>query len=425
MLGLSIVATLLFSPTISRADVVLDWNAIVVTTLNSQTPPVNPFAQARFAAITQLAVFEAVNTITRDYQPYLGTIIAPGGASAEAAAVVAAHRVLVTYFPGSTTALDSARASSLAAVPDGMSKLGGIAVGEAAAAAMIALRSADGSSPPQFHLPPSSDPGEWQLTPSCPVTGGTLLHWRNVTPFGIERSDQFRSNPPPALTSNKYKFDYNEVKEVGGIDSIERPQDRADVARFFAAVNPVNAFGSVARQVAAARGDSLSENARTFALFNMAISDGLVSSQETKYHYTFWRPETAIRAGGTDGNPKTDPDLGFVPLILTPCFPSYPSAHASGSYSARTVLELLFGSGRQSITLSSPAVPGVVLHYTRFKEITDDVDDARVYGGIHFRFDQEAGARQGRHVGRYIFRHKLRALRGGDEDEDKGKDKGK
>ncbi|HYR83535.1 MAG TPA: vanadium-dependent haloperoxidase, partial [Terriglobia bacterium] len=381
------IVVFLFSPTIARADVVLDWNGIMLTTLTGQSP----FAQARFAAITQLAVFEAVNAITRDYNPYLGTIIAPRGASAEAAAISAAHAVLRNYFPGSIQSLDAAWSSSLAAIPNGIPKLQGIQVGQATAAAMIARRAADGSGTPAFYMPTSSDPGQWQLTTSCSPAGGAFLRWRNVTPFGIRTSDQFRSHPPPALISNKYRFDYDEVEEVGRINSIERPPDRTDVARFYAVVSPVAAWNPAARQVATARGSSLSENARTFALLNMAMSDAAVTVFETKYHYNFWRPETAIRAGDTDGNPKTNPDPGFVPLITTPCFPGYPSAHASLSNAARRVLERVFGNRGHSITLSSPALPGVILHYNRLREITDDIDDARIYGGIHFRFDQEAG----------------------------------
>jgi hypothetical protein len=153
----------------------------------------------------------------------------------------------------------------------------------------------------------------------------------------------------------------------------------------------------------------------------MAISDGAISVFETKYHYNFWRPETAIHGGATDGNPKTDPDPGFVPLITTPCFPSYPSAHGSLSGAARAVLERIFGSGHQSITLSTSALPGVILHYTKFKEITDDIADARVYGGIHFRFDQEAGSRLGRRVGRYIYENYLQSLHGAKNSEDERK----
>src|SRR5262245_4089103 len=185
---------------LASADAVQDWNQITVQTTASQ----NPFLQARFAAITHLAVFEAVNSITGEYEPYLGTIAAPKGASPEAAAIAAAHAVLREYFPSSAATLDAARANSLAALPDGQAKNDGIAVGLAAAVLMIALRANDGSSPPHFYLPTSSDPGQWLLTPSCPPAGGVFLHWRNVTPFGIKSSRQFRSEPPPALTSHRY-----------------------------------------------------------------------------------------------------------------------------------------------------------------------------------------------------------------------------
>ena len=179
----------------------------------------------------QLAVFEAVNATQGDYKPYLGTITAPPGASAEAAAVQAAYRVLRTYFPGSASTLDGQLAASLALIPDGQAKNDGIATGEAAALAMIALRANDGSSPPQFKVPGPSVPGEWQATPSCPIVNGiavgTGFHWQNVTPFGISRASDFLLDPPPALTSNKYAKAYNEVMTVGSVSSTERPQDRA------------------------------------------------------------------------------------------------------------------------------------------------------------------------------------------------------
>jgi hypothetical protein len=381
-------------------------------------------------AITQLAVFEAVNAIKRDYDPYLGTVVGSASASADAAAVAAAYRVLKTYFPSATN-LDPAQTASLAAIPNGPAKTSGIATGEAAAAKMIALRAVDGSSPPSFYKPTSSDPGAWQVTPSCPPAGGTNFQWQYVTPFGVYRHgnddgdwnhedsissdpgsqtwiEQFLPGPPPALTSNRYARDYNEVQSVGSLSSTHRPADRADVARFFAPSSPSFVFNLAARQVAAAQGRSLSENARALALINMASNDSLVASFATKYYYKLWRPETAIRAGDLDGNPKTDLDLSFVPYILTPCFPSYPSNHASGSNSAAEMLRRLYGAGGHTITIENPAVPGVTLHYTTFKQITDDIDDARVFGGIHFRFDQEAGGHLGRDIATYVYKHNLR-----------------
>ncbi|HEV3214335.1 MAG TPA: vanadium-dependent haloperoxidase [Vicinamibacterales bacterium] len=420
----TLVALLVCSPIAARADVVLDWNAIAVSTLVGQGQ--SPFAQARFLSITQLAVFEAVNAITGDYKPYLGTVVAPAGASADAAAVAAAYQVLKNYFPLAPN-LDPAYAASLAAIPDGSAKSGGIATGQAAAAQMIARRLGDGSTPPQFYMPTSIDPGVWQLTPSCPAAGGINFQWQNVTPFGVpsvpgshEWIAQFAPGPPPALTSKRYARDYNEVKRVGNVSSdlTERPQDRADVARFYAASSPSFVFNLAARQVAAAEGSSLSENARALALLNMASNDSLVASFWMKYHYTLWRPETAIREGALDGNAKTDPDLAFMPYILTPCFPSYPSNHGSASNSAAEILKRIYGAGGHAITMANPALPGLTFNYTRFSQITDDISDARVYGGIHFRFDQEAGADLGRDIGTYVYKHNLRPAKHSDNDDE-------
>ena len=405
VIGLATVM-LLLCPVNAPADVVLDWNRILLSTIASQ----NPFAQARFAAITQLAVFEAVNACLHRYEPFLGTLDAPPGTSPEAAAVAAAHGVLKHYFPAAGTSLDAARAQSLAAIPDGQAKLEGVAVGEAAAVAMIQARANDGATPPETFLPDTTDPGVWQPTP--PAFGpGILLHWRHLTLFGITSSDQFRSDPPPALSSRRYARDYREVMAVGGVDSTNRPQDRTDVARFFAVASAPYAWNIAVQQVSEAVGLSLSRNARALALLNMAISDGLVASMETKYHYLLWRPVTAIRDGHRDDNPSTDPDGAWTPLITTPSFPSYPSAHASASYAARCVAEWLFPDGDHPFTLTHVAVPGVTLEYAAFRELTEDIDDARVYGGIHFRFDQEAGGRQGRQVGRFIYTHHLRPVR--------------
>jgi hypothetical protein len=188
---------------------------------------------------------------------------------------------------------------------------------------------------------------------------------------------------------------------------------------FYGSSSPTLIFNLAARQVVAQEGwPSLSENARAFALINMAIGDGSFVSFFNKYHYNFWRPETAIRAGDTDGNRKTDPDPSFLPFILTPCFPSYPSNHGTLSNAGAEVLRRLYGEAGHAITLSNPAVPGIVLHYGSFRQITDDVSDARVYGGIHFRFDQTAGARLGRDVGSAVYKNNLRAVHGNDRDDD-------
>jgi hypothetical protein len=410
VLRLCMLIAILFGSAVAKADVVLDWNVIAVNT--AVTNGQNPFAQARYAAIVQLAVFESVNAITGEYHPYLGTIVAPPGACPEAAAIQAAYRVLSTYFPSAS--LDAERANSLASIPDGQAKTDGIATGEAAALAMIARRANDGSSPPQFKIPGPLVPGEWQATPSCPIVNGTAvgiaLQWQNVTPFGIPSVRRYLLDPPPVLTRHEYTKTYNEVMTVGSIDSTERPQDRANVALFYAASSPTQVFNQAVQQVAQERWHSLSENARALAVVNMAMSDSLVAAFFNKYHYNFWRPETAIHAGDTDGNPKTDPDPSFVPFVTTPCFPSYPSNHGSAASGAAQVLKRIYGEGGHFMTLSNPAVPDIVLQYTTFDQITDDISDARVYGGIHFRTDQVAGERLGKAIGNAVYKNNLRRM---------------
>ena len=313
-------------------------------------------------------------------------------------------------------ALDAARLASLAAIPDGQAKDDGIAVGEAAAVAMLLLRADDGWNAIVPYTP-GTDPGDWQPTPPA-LAPAFLPHWGLVTPFGLVTGSQFRLPPPPALHTGKYASDYNEVKLLGSLDSPFRPQDRTDVAKFYAAASPVQVFNSAARQVSAAQGQSLSENARIFALLGMAMGDAAIACWDTKYHYSFWRPLTAIRAGDTDDNPLTEPDAGWVPLITTPAFPGYASGHATVSGAAVAVLGRAFGKDGHAVTLTHPGAPGIVLDYTAWDEITDDVDDARVYGGIHFRFDQEAGAHQGRQVGKYILRNYLRSPEDDFDDEE-------
>jgi hypothetical protein len=405
---LSITALLLaglIAPHAIKADEVTEWNAIMQTTVAAG----NANAQARSAAIAQLAVFEAVNSIVGDYEPYLD-MTAPDGASPNAAAVAAAHLVLVTLYPTSNAVLNASLAASLAQIPDGPAKDAGITVGQEAAVAMLLLRANDGAATAQsVPYTPGTNPGDFRpVPPSVASQPG----WGLVTPFGLESGSQFRLPPPPPIDSGRYALDFNEVKLLGRntADSQTRPQDRTDVAVFFSVSSPVQAWNQAARQASAAQGKSLSENARIFALVNMAILDASIAAYDTKYFYNTWRPMAAVREGASDSNKWTDADGGWAPLINTPAFPSYPSAHATLSNAARTVLERVFGKKDLAITLTSPRAPGIVLNYTNWRQICDDIDDARVYGGIHFQFEQEAGSRQGQDVGHYILDNVLRPV---------------
>ena len=407
-LGLFLAATTFLSgPVASHADAVTHWNEIMEVTAAASP---DPAAQGRTAVMTQVAVFEAVNSILGEYTPYLSRISAPSGASPEAAAVAAAHRVLTALHPENTANLDAARAESLASIPDNRSKTDGLSVGTAAAEAILTLRADDGFDVVVPYTP-QNGPGIWQPTPPGfePAFGPGL---GQVATFGITNARQFRAEPPPALNSRQYARAYDEVKRLGDTNSPSRSQQKTAVARFYAISDADKIYYPAARQVSAAQGKTLSENARIFALLSMAIWDGAVACFETKYHFNFWRPVTAIRAANADGNGKTDPDLQWTPLVFTPPFPAYPSGHASFGGAARAVLERMFGEGGHRITLRNPAVPEIVLQYRTFKQITDDINEARVAGGVHFRFDQEAGSRQGRRVGEYILRHCLRPAGG-------------
>lgn len=390
------------APGPARADAVLEWNAIMQATVQQS----EPYIRIRSAAIAQLAVFEAVNAIRRDYDPYLGNLAASAHASPEAAAVSAAHRVLTVLHPDGASTLDAKRATSLAAIADGAAKNKGIDIGIAAANAILALRANDGSDV-EVPYTPGTKPGEYRPTPPdfSPAFRPGL---GRIATFAVRNGAQFRADPPPPIGGDEYAQHYREVKRFGAVESPGRSQYQTNIARFYEVTDGVELWFPAARQVSEAQHRTLPENARIFALLGMAIFDAAVVVFDTKYTYNLWRPVTAIRAGDEDGNPNTQPDPQWMPLISTPPFPSYASGHAGFGAASRRVLEEMFGAGGHSITLDNPLLPDVALHYSSWKQITDDVDDARVFGGVHFRFDQTVAARQGRVVGAYVLQHQLR-----------------
>ena len=404
---------LVSGPTSANAeDMVLKWNEIAARTANATSP----FNAARVMAIVQLSVFEAVNAITGDYEPYLNPATAgTADASVDAAVIVAAHRALTNYFPAATLVLDAARDLDLGAIPNGPAKTAGTDAGLAAANAMIALRATDGSAPLTMIVPSSTLAGDYQLTTGC--AAGMFYNWQSVTPFGIQDATAFLLTPPPSLGSQQYTKDYYEAMTVGSSSSTDRPADRSDVARLYAVSSPSFVLSMATRQIATAKGLSPSENARALALIMMGVSDSLVASFYNKYHYNFWRPETGIRNGGSDGNGKTNGDPGFATFIATPCFPSYPSNHASGTGGGLEVMRRLFGAAGHDITITNnvPALGAlqpatITLQYSQLKAIANDVDDARVYGGIHWRFDQDSGNVLGRAVATAVVKDNLRPV---------------
>jgi hypothetical protein len=353
--------------------------------------------------MVQVAVAEGVNACTQKFEPYYGIPAAPGG-DPRAAAVTAAADMVKFFVPTAAATIDAEAASSLAAIPDGAAKDAGIAAGHAASAATIADRATDGSAAPAFFVPPNTDPGMWQVTPSCPRPApfggaqvGAFKHWGNVRPFALASGSQFRLPPPPALDSPEYAHDFNEVQAVGSSTSTVRPQDRSDIARVYAAQNAHQGWNSIARQLSAEKPQDISQSARIFALTNIAINDAFIAIFDTKYYYNLWRPETAIPRADEDDNSLTVAGP-FTPWIVTPCFPSYASAHGVGAGAASQVLTRFFGNGGHHLTNSAA---GVTVTYDSLDAMVHDIADARVFGGIHYRFEQMAGEAQGRDVANY------------------------
>lgn len=405
----SLISALLLVST-AYGDVVTDWNAVMLATVRPQGAHI----QSRIAAVTHIAMHDAVNAITNEYRSYGGRIAAPGSASIEAAAVTSAHRVLVTYVPASAAALDAERTKALSAIPDGPGKTAGMQVGEAAAQAVLAMRSNDGSAT-QVPYTPNAAAGYWQPTPPA-MAAPAAVNWGGVVPFAMKSGDQFRPEPPPALKSKEYTRDYAEVKAMGAMEAAGRTQDRSWLAQYMAMTSPTQIWNPILEQLSAAEGMAVAEKARAFALMNMAIADAAIAVFDAKYHYNFWRPLTAIRGGELDDNTKTESDASFTSFINAPPYPSYPSGYGAFSNAARSVLERLFGRGPVRFALpANPALPEMNLQYTRVRQLTDDIDDARIYGGIHFRFDQDAAEEMGERIGRLVVNKQLRPVPGAGE----------
>jgi PAP2 superfamily protein len=394
-----------------RADVVTDWNQTANTTLAAggvRFPP-----QTRALAIMHAAMFDAVNAIDRHYTPYAIDISSPG-ASPEAAAAAAAHLVMVTLVPTQQANLNAAYAVSLAQIPDGSAKSDGIALGETVALALLALRSTDDLT---FLAPytPGSGVGAWQ--PTAPAFGPAVwVRWGNMTPFTLRSGSQFRPEGPPALTSSEYTADFNEVKSLGAVNSATRTSDQTQMA-FFWLENSNFTWNRIARLAATEHTNTLVENARLFALLNMAGADAIISGFDTKYAYNFWRPITAIRAGDSDGNNDTLGDPNWTPLAPLPAFatpphPDYISNHAIYSAAAARVLASFFDNDDFDYTVTTSTSPnGAFRSYNSFSQAAEECGASRIYVGYHFGSAVKHGLNMGKQVGNFAFHHSLKPLK--------------
>jgi hypothetical protein len=388
---------------VASADVVLDWNVIALKTTAAAS--FNPPLETRNVAIVHAAIFDAVNSITGERPAFVVRLRAPRGASAEAAAIAAAHVTLVTLYPDQQSVLDAAYVESLSRIPDRPGRSSGVHIGEAVAKRILRMRASDGATAAiTAEYTPGHRPGDWIPTP--PATLPALdPGWGSVRPFVLRHGSQFRPGPPPALHSRRYARDFEEIKAIGSNTSVTRRQEETDLARFWIATAAQN-WNPVARQLSVALGLTLSQNARAFALLNLAGADAFIAAWDAKFAYNQWRPVTAIRAADEDRNPATDADPLWTPLLVTPPFPDYIAGHTTYAGAAQAVLEHVFGEEPGVvITMTSASAPGVTETYTTFKDIADGVVNARVWGGIHWRTSSALGRSVGKELGRYVVRH--------------------
>ena len=409
---LAVAAILIFAPYSVRADVVADWNAIAVQkTITGGRP--GPTAVIDLAVV-HAAIYDAVQAIERRYEPYYAEVPGASG-NPVAAAARAARDVLISRFQPQSDAINMDYLQYLAThnIPENDP---GVAVGIAVAARIIAVRSCEGSFPtgPQTPFVGGTGIGVWRPTP--PANAAMQAPWLgSVTPFFMTRPSQFRADPPPAVGSRHYARDYIEVKSVGALNSSTRTPDQTDVAHFYAG-NTVVIWNRALRDISNANVTHVAESSRLFALAEMAVADALITSWNNKTYYVFWRPITAIREGENDGNPSTVGDPSWESLIVTPPYPDYTSGAVNYATAMTKSLEHFFETDTMTFSVTTTnTIPTIqdTRTYHRFSDAAEDVVNARVYSGIHFRFADEAARTQARGIALWGYRNYLQPTRGG------------
>ncbi|MFZ0623090.1 MAG: vanadium-dependent haloperoxidase [Pseudolabrys sp.] len=389
-----------FAPAVTRADVIMDWNikADEIAAQKQLLPP----NRARATAMLQVAMFEAVNAIERRYVPYKLNLTADRSTSKEAAAASAGHDILLTLYPDLQNSLDATLAAMLAGVADGDSKAKGIDLGKKAAAEIIALRANDGIDAQETYRPHTT-PGVYVPTviPASSTSGTT-------TPWAMTSGSQFRPAPPPALTSETWSADVNEIRELGRIDSTKRTAEQTTIGRFWFVTGPPS-YNPVVRQVAMAKEMDIVDCARLFALTAMAGNDALIAVFDAKYTYNLWRPMTAIRNADQTNNSSTPRDASWRPLGETPMHPEYPCAHCITSAAVSAVLQGVAGNEIGEISMTSPTAPGVIRKWTSLQAYSDEVAVARIYAGFHYRFSTVVGKDMGKKIGELVVATQMRS----------------
>jgi hypothetical protein len=400
-----------FVPAWASADVITDWNNVLLDAV--RTTPLNPPKATRVMAMMNTAMYDAVNSIAQTHEPYHINLAAAPGTSREAAAAQAAYQVLSSNFPALQSNFDTALNNSLAVVAEGAAKTDGINLGTSVGDAILALRANDGSDEVVPYVP-GEGPGQWQPTP--PANAPALLpNWPNVTPWAMTSGSQFRSlTGPPELDSPEYTANFNEVKEIGRADSVVRTADQSNIAQFWAdnagTSTPPGHWNRIAQQIAEMKGNTLEENARLFALLGITVADSAISCWDNKYAFNDWRPVTAIHNADTDGNPDTEADTEWTSFIPTPPFPSYTSGHSTFSGASAALLAAFFGTDEIAFTDSAEGYVVPDRSFTSLSQAAEEAMNSRLYGGIHWRYDNEDGLAAGTALGTYVFATQLRPI---------------
>jgi len=379
-------------------NVITDWDekALVAVTPMASLGGTSPYMAQRMMGIVHIAMFDAVNSIERRYQPYLVQLPTAPSTSKEAAAAAAAAAVLASIDAKTASEMNVALATYLASIPDGGAKSEGVRLGEAVAAKVLQARAKDGSDAPDAYRP--------RTTPGVYVPTAITLSsmWPNMKPFAMARPSQFRPKPPISLASEEWAADYNELKDYGGQISTKRTPQQTETAKFWL-VGPPVAYHPFVRQLVIAKQMSVVDSARFMALVAIGLNDAIIAVLDAKYHYDFWRPITAIRNGDIDGNPATEREATWQPIAPTPMHPEYPCAHCIQSGSVAGVVKGVLGTlDISEIAMTSPTAPGVTHRWTSMATFTDEVASARIWAGFHYRFSTRVGTDMGYQIGEYV-----------------------
>lgn len=388
-------------------DAVLDWNALMLDAIRNDNT--SPTISTRNLAILHTAIFDAVNSVEQSFQPYRFQLVLSGETSAEAAAVGAAKTVIGIVYPSFTARAQELYDTWRSSTTTGDAITRGLQLGENIGLLAVEARSDDGSNTEVPYVP-SNNAGQWQRTPPFfrpPLTP----QWRYVEPFCLSDIESFVPAAPPSLNSIEYANSLNEVKLIGGKGSNLRSTEQSLIAVFWSDFSytamPPGHWHEIAATIAAKKGNTLEENARLFALVSLAQADAAIVCWESKYRFNLWRPITAIQRADEDGNPLTEKDAGWDHFLTAPPFPSYTSGHSSFSKASANVLTRFYGTDTIAFSVTSDSVPGTVRQFTSLSACADEVGMSRIYGGIHFQFDNIEGKKSGGRIADYVVSNYL------------------